>query len=74
MSERDRQLLKLVGIDDIDGLTPELLLTILSILGAVIKLIRNGGDAASRLEALMTAAEAVKAALDREKFPDESTG
>lgn len=71
MPDSEKRILSLLGLDDIDGMSPDLALTVLSILGAAFKLIQSRGDSIARQEALMRAAENIKAALDREKFPNE---
>lgn len=58
-------------LGDLGGLPAEITGTILIIGGALIKLIRSGGDTIARQEALYTVAEEAKAALDREKFPGQ---
>jgi hypothetical protein len=56
---------------DKTGLDPILLATIVEVGAALINLIRSGANDIARKEALMTIAEAAKAALDRDKFPGQ---
>ena len=55
-------------LQDIEGVTAESLPTILLLIGAIIKLANSGKDEAAQLDALESAAEAVKARLDEIKF------
>lgn len=61
----------LKGLGELGGVVPEIAGTVIVILGALFRLVRSSGDSAARMEALMTVSEAVKAQLDKEKFPDE---
>lgn len=59
------------AVGDLAGLPPHLAGTAFLITAALIRLVRSDGDSLARQEALMSMAEEAKAALDREKFPDQ---
>lgn len=69
MSDSNSTLDEIGKVAEIAG---ESIPVILVLVGAIAKILSAKGNSAAQLDALQTAAEAVKAQMDKLKFPNES--